>query len=170
MRRHEGRSRRIPLRPRRAAARHAIDPKTGLNALVFLLHDALHKQIGELDFQRSSPRRRVPVVLSRNECRQLFGALEGTVRLTAELAYGTELRLMELLRLRVQHVDFARRQLIVAGGKGDKDRATVLPVRLVAPLEAHVARLRELHAQDRTAGLPGGLAAGRTGRQIPQCR
>ena len=98
---------------------------------------------------------RMPVVLSREECRQLFGQLEGTVRLMTELMYGSGLRLMELLRLRVQHLDLERGQIRVAGGKGDKDRITVLPVALARPLQAHLEALKGLHAADRAAGLPG---------------
>ncbi len=73
----------------------------------------------------------------------------------AELAYGAGLRLMELLRLRVHHLDLDRQQLRVLGGKGDKDRMTVLPSSLVQPLRGHIERLRVLHAEDRAAGLPG---------------
>ena len=95
------------------------------------------------------------MVLSKAECARLFAELDGTTRLMAELAYGSGLRLMELLRLRVQHVDLERGQLRVSGGKGDKDRVTVLPAKLAARLQEHLARLRELHAADRAAGLPG---------------
>ena len=129
--------------------------KQALNALVFLLQEALHRQVGEIAFRRAAPRQRMPTVLSREECQRLFGALEGTTRLMAELMYGSGLRLLELLRLRVQHLDLARRRLKVCGAKGDKDRVTVLPAALVAPLRAHLVRLRELHAADRAAGLPG---------------
>lgn len=73
----------------------------------------------------------------------------------AELTYGTGLRLMELLRLRVHHLDLARLQVAVFTGKGDKDRITVLPASLVEPLRAHLKRLKELYATDRQAGLPG---------------
>ena len=129
--------------------------KQALNALVFLMQEALHRQLGEIDFRRAAPRPRMPVVLSREECRQLFGQLEGTVRLMTELMYGSGLRLMELLRLRVQHLDLERGQIRVAGGKGDKDRITVLPVALARPLQAHLEALKGLHAADRAAGLPG---------------
>lgn len=129
--------------------------KQALNALVFLMQEALHRQLGEIDFRRAAPRPRMPVVLSREECRQLFGQLEGTVRLMTELMYGSGLRLMELLRLRVQHLDLERGKIRVAGGKGDKDRITVLPVALARPLQAHLEALKGLHAADRAAGLPG---------------
>jgi integron integrase len=129
--------------------------KQALNALVFFLQEGLHRQLEEVDFQRARPKRRMPVVLSHEECERLFAALDGTARLMAELAYGAGLRLMELLRLRVQDLDLERGRLMVRGGKGDKDRVTVLPTRLQEPLATHRDRLRKLHAQDRAAGLPG---------------
>lgn len=140
------------------AVRQRASPSTqkqALNALVFLLREALHRDPGEIDFTRARPKRRMPVVLSREECTRVFARLEGTARLMAELAYGAGLRLMELLRLRVQDVDLARGRLMVRGGKGDKDRVTVLPARLTGRLREHVERLRELFAKDRAAGLPG---------------
>ena len=129
--------------------------KQALNALVFLLQEALKKQLGEIPFQRAAARRRLPTVLSRQECQRLFLEMTDTVRLMAELAYGSGLRLMELLRLRVHHLDFERHQLRVFGGKGDKDRITMLPDQLIGPLRQHLERLRELHQKDRTEGLPG---------------
>ena len=138
--------------------------KQALNALVFLMQEGLHRQLGEIDFRRASQQRRMPTVLSREECKRLFAELEGTERLMAELAYGAGLRLMELLRLRVHHLDLARGCLVVHGGKGDKDRVTVLPNSLRPALERQLARLRPLHEKDRAEGLPGvwlpeGLAA-----------
>jgi integron integrase len=129
--------------------------KQALNALVFFLQEALHRQLAPIEFKRAYPRQRMPVVLSRDECERLFENLEGTARLMAELAYGSGLRLMELLRLRVQDLDLARARLMVRAGKGDKDRITVLPARLQQPLATHLERLRKLHAEDRAAGLPG---------------
>jgi integron integrase len=73
----------------------------------------------------------------------------------AELMYGSGLRLLELLRLRVHHIDLTRHQLRVFGGKGDKDRVTVLPEQLVGQLREHLDRLRTLYAEDRSADLPG---------------
>jgi len=129
--------------------------KQALNALVFLLEQALKRAVGRLDYRRPAPGRRVPVVLSREECRRLFDQMEGTHRLMAELMYGSGLRLLELLRLRVQHVDLARGRLLVLGGKGDKDRSTVLPGSLGERLGEQLERLRALHKADRAAGLPG---------------
>jgi integron integrase len=129
--------------------------RQALNALVFLVQEALGRDLGQLDFKRATPRERMPIVLSKDECHRLFEQLEGSTRLMAELAYGSGLRLMELLRLRVHHLDLSRLQLTVRGGKGDKDRMTVIPQSLVPALERQLERLRKLHADDRAAGLPG---------------
>jgi hypothetical protein len=96
-----------------------------LNALVFLYREVLHVPLDSLaDSVRARRPPRVPVVLSRDEVRRLLDAMQGTHQLMAQLLYGTGLRLMELLRLRVKDVDFARNQIIVHQGKGDKDRVT----------------------------------------------
>lgn len=129
--------------------------RQALNAIVFMFERGFKREIGELNFHRATPKRRIPVALSREETERLLNALDGTSRLMAELMYGSGIRLMELLRLRVQDVDLARGQLRVRGGKGDKDRATVLPESLHEKLKRHIARLRELWAEDRQAGLPG---------------
>lgn len=129
--------------------------KQALNALVFLMQEGLKRELGELKFQRARKPERVPTVLSRAECKRLFDELEGMERLMAELMYGTGLRLMELLRLRVHHLDMERNQLKVHGGKGDKDRVTVLPESLKPKLRDQLDDLRGRFAQDRTAGLAG---------------
>ncbi|MGH7957342.1 MAG: phage integrase N-terminal SAM-like domain-containing protein, partial [Opitutaceae bacterium] len=140
------------------AVRQRASPSTqkqALNALVFFLREGLKREPGPIVFKRAFPKKRMPVVLSRDECDRLFASMESTGRLMAELAYGAGLRLMELLRLRVQDLDLARGRLIVRGGKGDRDRVTVLPARLQEPLSTHLDRLRRLHTEDRAAGLPG---------------
>ncbi len=129
--------------------------KQALNALVFLVQEAFQRQLGEIPFQRAEAGRKVPTVLTKAELGRVFVHLSGTNRLMAELAYGAGLRLMELLRLRVHHLDLARARLQVYDGKGAKHRMTVLPAVLVPALEAHLERLKPLHARDRTAGLPG---------------
>ena len=141
----------------------ASTQKQALNAIVFLLQEALHHELGEFDFNRAQPRKRVPTVLSPDECQRFFAQLTGTPRLMAELAYGAGLRLMELIRLRVHHLDLDRLQVQVHGGKGDKDRVTVLPEALVESLREHLGRLRVLFKQDREeersgVWLPEGLA------------
>ena len=140
------------------AVRQRLSPssqKQALNAIVFLMQEALHRQLGDLQFHYAAPQRRMPVVLSRGECSRLFQQLTDPPRLMAELMYGAGLRLMELLRLRVQDLDLERGQLTVRGGKGDKDRVSVLPERLNEALRRHLTRLQGLFDQDRREGLPG---------------
>jgi integron integrase len=130
--------------------------RQALNACVFFMREALGVEPGDLgEFERPARRRNVPSVLSRDECRRLFDALEGTMRLMAELAYGAGMRLNELLRLRVKDVDLERLQLAVRAGKGNKDRLTMVPRSLEGRLKEHRERLRRLHAEDRGKGLPG---------------
>ncbi|MBK8478138.1 MAG: tyrosine-type recombinase/integrase [Opitutaceae bacterium] len=129
--------------------------KQALNALVFLMQEGLHRQLGEIDFHRSQKPRRLPTVLSNGECLRLFAQLTGVTQLMAQLAYGSGLRLLELLRLRVHHLDLDRLQVHVFGGKGDKDRVTIMPVALVEPLRDQLARVRVIYQGDRAAGLPG---------------
>ncbi|MFT3867611.1 MAG: integron integrase [Nibricoccus sp.] len=129
--------------------------KQALNALVFFIQEALKRDLGQFDFRRARAKQKVPTVLSKAECLKLFEQLNGTTRLMAELAYGGGLRLMELLRLRVHHLDLERGQLQIYAGKGKKDRLTVLPESLQAKLREHLARLRVLHAEDRKNNLPG---------------
>jgi len=149
-----------------ASAQHvaAATQNQALNAVHFLYQQVLHLEPGDFSqFVRASKPRRIPVVLSVEEVRRLLAALEGTPRLMAQLFYGTGLRLMELLRLRIKDLDFDRNQIIVRGGKGDKDRATVFPQMLKAGVRAHLERVRLLWEKDRAAGfsevyLPPGLA------------
>ena len=129
--------------------------KQALNALVFLMQEALSRDLGRLDFTRANPKQRLPTVLSSGEIRSLFAQMDGTMRLMAELAYGAGLRLMELLRLRIHHLDLERQRLQIFAGKGDKDRSTVLPQKLVPALRDHLARLRKQWEADRAAALPG---------------
>lgn len=142
----------LATRPRASAS----GQKQALNALVFFLRDALGRTLGAFgEFQRARRVTRVPVVLTREECRRLFAALEGVPRLMAELMYGSGLRLTELLGLRIKDVDLERGQLVVRAGKGDQDRVTVLPESLTERLRAHRDRLRGLHTEDRAANAPG---------------
>jgi integron integrase len=143
--------------------------RQALNAVVFLVREALGRPLADFgDFTKARAVERVPVVLSRGECRQLMAALEATPRLMAELMYGSGLRLMELLRLRVKDVDVERRQLVVRAGKGGKDRVTVLPEVLVERLLAHRERLMKLHAEDREAEAPGVWLPEGLDRKYPQ--
>jgi integron integrase len=124
------------------------------NSLLFLYRHVLGKEFGVLDgVQRAKRRPRVPVVLSQAEVAQLLAALPDKYRLFFKFLYGTGLRLMEALRLRVKDVDFARNQIIVRGGKGDKDRVTMLPESLKSGLAGQLQRVMMLHEQDLAKGL-----------------
>lgn len=124
-----------------------------LNALVFLYGQVLDLPLEELDgFARAKRPQRLPVVLERGEVRRLLQGLDGVQHLMAALLYGTGMRLMECVRLRVQDVDFAYRQLLVRDGKGQKDRVVPLPQRLEQPLRDQLARARRLHEEDRANG------------------
>jgi integron integrase len=142
----------------RLAVERRASPATqrqALNAVVFFLEEGLRRKLEPIEFKRAQPKRRMPVVLSREECQRMFGQLDGTARLMAELTYGAGLRLMEVLRLRVQDLDLERGKLMVRSGKGDKDRVTVLPEKLQGRLRLHLERLRALHGADRASGLAG---------------
>ncbi|WP_404425788.1 integron integrase [Nibricoccus sp. IMCC34717] len=128
--------------------------RQALNALQFFLSNALQLNLGHLNFKRAYPKTHLPTVLTRQETAALFTHLEGTPRLMAELMYGSGLRLLELLRLRIHHVDLKRLQIHVFAGKGNKERITVLPERLVPPLHEHLQRLKALHTTDRQRNLP----------------
>ena len=98
---------------------------------------------------------RLPVVLTPSEVREPLLHVEGTAGLVAQVLYGTGMRLLEALRLRVKDVEFAQREILVREGKGNKDRVTVLPENLIAPLQAQLHKARALHDKDVAAGLPG---------------
>lgn len=127
-----------------------------LSALLFLYREVLGVDLPWLtDLDRPKKPKRVPVVLSRSEVERLLVVMEGTHALMARLLYGTGMRLMEGVRLRVKDLDFERGEVVVREGKGGKDRLTVLPASLVADLRAHLARVRALWERDREAGREG---------------
>lgn len=117
-----------------------------LAALLFLYRELLERVV------RARTRRRLPVVLSEAEVRAVRQRLEGEAALVVGLLYGSGLRLMEALRLRVKDLDVQRRELTVRDGKGGKDRLTVLPQSLVPELQEHLRRVRQLHQGDLAAG------------------
>lgn len=124
-----------------------------LCALVFLFRHVLKIEMGDLaGTLRAKPRVKVPVALTLDEVRKLFAALEGTPLLMCKLMYGSGLRVSEVCRLRVSDLDFAERVLTVRGGKGNKDRRTVLPKNVLPALSDHLERVRGLHAEDLEKG------------------
>jgi integron integrase len=135
-----------------------------LNSLVFLLREVLGRDDLEFgDFARARRPRRLPTVLTHAEVSALLARLTGTHRLMVALLYGTGMRLMECVRLRVQDLDFGYGQITVRNAKGGKDRVVPLPQRLADELRTHLERVRELHRGDLAEGfgevyLPDALA------------
>jgi integron integrase len=135
-----------------------------LSALLFLYKEVLGRELEWLaGIERASGPVRLPTVLTRAEVERVLAQLQGTKWLIASLLYGSGLRVLECLRLRVKDVDLAYRQILVRDGKGQKDRVTMLPDKLVQPLRAHLERVRGLHARDLREGygevhLPHALA------------
>ena len=122
----------------------------------------LHQPFENVQAVRADRPVRLPVVLTSEEVKQVLAALAGTPQLVASLLYGSGLRLLEGLRLRVQDLDFAMKQLTVRDGKGAKDRYTVLPESLIPDLRQHLERVQLRHQEDLAAGfgsvyLPGAL-------------
>ena len=143
-----------------------------LSALVFLYAEVLQLPVGWLEaLVRAKRPARVPVVLTKEEVRQVLERVPGVSWVVAALLYGTGMRLLEALQLRVKDVDFAANEITIRGGKGDRDRVTMLPERLKGPLLHHLAEVRRQHELDCAEGtgwveLPGALgvkypAAGR---------
>jgi integron integrase len=135
-----------------------------LSALLFLYREVLGMELAWVEqVVRAKRPQRLPVVLGQAEVQRLLAQMDGRTWLIASLLYGTGMRLMECLRLRVKDVDFARRAITVREGKGGKDRQTVLPTSLAEPLQREIERARILHAEDLAAGfgetwLPHALA------------
>jgi integron integrase len=123
------------------------------SAVLFLYRHVLEVKFPWLDeVIAAKARRRLPVVLTPREVRALLQELSGTAALVASLLYGTGMRLLEGLRLRVKDIEFERRELIVRSGKGGKDRVTVLPENLIAPLQQQLAAAHARHLEDLAAG------------------
>jgi integron integrase len=138
-----------------AVDRH-VAPSTqnqALAAILFLYKEVLERELDWMDdIVRAKRAERILEVLSPEQVRRLIDQLEGTHQLLARLIYGTGMRLMEAVRLRVRDVDFHYRQITVRNGKGNKDRVTVLPASLLEPLKAHLARVKTLHEKDLADG------------------
>lgn len=134
-----------------------------LAAILFYYRRVLGVPTDKLDhIIRAKKGHRLPVVMSRDEVKAVLSRLTGTKRLAARIMYGTGLRLMECMQLRVQDIDFDRSEILVRAGKGDKDRVTMLPQSLKEPLREHLKEVQSLHEQDLAEGcgrvpLPGAL-------------
>ncbi len=123
------------------------------SAILFLYREVLNHELPWLDnVEQAKTPKRLPVVLTQTEVQELLSRLSGIHWLMASLLYGAGLRLMECVRLRVKDVEFTRREIIVRDGKGFKDRITMLPAALIAPLKAHMEHAKKLHDADLLAG------------------
>ncbi len=130
--------------------------KQALSAILFLYREVLDQELPWLgEIGRPPPRKRIPGVLTKDEIISIFTLMEGQEKLLAQLLYGTGMRLMEGLSLRVKDIDFERGAIVVREGKGGKDRVVMLPRTLQAPLRSQLARSRVLWEADRRAGMPG---------------
>ncbi len=124
------------------------------NALLLLFRDILHVDTANLPKSvRAKEGERLPSVLSVDEVRMIFAAAEPQYSLMLQLLYGSGMRMGELLRLRVQDIDFDYRMITIHGAKGDKDRTTLLPDTLIKPLQKHLQTVKRLHEQDLKEGL-----------------
>ena len=138
------------------AVRRNVAASTQNQALAALLF--LYKNVLKLDLPwlsevvRAKKPVRLPVVLTITEVQQVLAQLQGELWLAGSLLYGSGMRLMEVLRLRVKDVDFARHEILVRDGKGMKDRVTLLPQRLFTPLKQHLHTVRAVHQQELAAG------------------
>ncbi len=137
------------------------------SAVLFLTREVMEQPVEGVDGVRAKRSHHLPVVLSREEVRRLFAVMEGTTGLILRLLYGTGLRQMECLRLRVKDVDLDRKVLMVRDGKGGKDRQVMLPKALHAEITEHVRRLRVLWEADRAALLPGVMLPEALGVKYP---
>jgi integron integrase len=135
------------------------------NAILFLYKEILHKELGNVaDVVRARRPRRMPEAFTRKEAKQVIACLTGVYWLIGNLLYGSGLRLLECLRLRVKDVDFTQNRIVVRGGKGDKDRATILPASVKKRLQLHFKKVNAIHQEDLAEGfgqtvLPHALAA-----------
>lgn len=142
----------------------AATQNQALSALLFLYKQVLGLELAWMDgVVRAKRSQRIPTVLSREEIVSVLGRMEGRPWLLASLLYGTGMRLMEVLRLRIKDVDFGRREITVRDGKGGKDRRTMLPQSLIEPMQREVERACLLHEADLGEGfgaawLPHALA------------
>jgi site-specific recombinase XerD len=142
------------------AVERSVSAKTqslAYNAVAFLFKHLLERPLEDVKFSKTRKQARLPVVLSRDEMRALLAQMDGTLGLMARLMYGTGMRLMECVRLRVLDLDFDNGLILVRNGKGGKDRAVPLPQRLRERLQAHLTRVEAQHRNDLAAGGGAGI-------------
>jgi integron integrase len=139
-----------------------------LNAIAFLYHQVLHREIGEInELPRARRPKHLPVVFSPDEVRKVLSNLAGTEHLMASLLYGSGLRLTECFSLRVKDLDFDRRLIVVRCGKGEKDRVTVLPQNCLPGLQRQLDLVRDIHRRDLSVDYAGATLPEALERKYP---
>jgi site-specific recombinase XerD len=142
-----------------------------MNALVFLYKRVLnHSLQGSIHAVRADKKINVPVVMTRAEVAAVISLMDGTAQVVAKLLYGSGLRIIEAVRLRVKDIDDPMKPLTVRSGQGDKDRFTTFPATLTPLLQNHLAGVKTLHQQDLAQGAWGGVPPLCSGSETPQCR
>lgn len=141
----------------------ASTQSVALNAVVFLFKEVLERPFEDVQFAKTKRKASLPVVLTREETQRLLVSMDGMFALMAGLMYGTGMRLMECVRLRVADLDFGRMAIAVRDGKGGKDRIVPLPERYAEPLNTHLLEVERQHKEDISMGagyvfLPNALA------------
>ncbi len=133
-----------------------VSPSTqnqAMNALIFLYKTILKRPLtGEINAVRSQKKPSVPVVMTRDEVRNVLNMMAGTPQLVAKILYGCGLRITEAIRLRVQDIDYEMKQVIVRSGKGVKDRVSTFPAALIPLIENHLVTVKTWHEQDLLQG------------------
>ncbi|MDJ0721962.1 MAG: integron integrase [Desulfobacterales bacterium] len=138
------------------------------NAILYLFRHTLDKDIDDIaEAVRAKRTRRLPVVLTKAEMRRLFENMSGNNLLMARTIYGCGLRLAECISLRIKDIDFEREALTVRGGKGDKDRETVLPKSIKGDLAVHLDKVRSIYDRDREMDAHGVMLPGALVRKYP---
>ncbi len=123
------------------------------NALLFLYRNVLQMEFGEIkDVERAKKPQRLPVVFTKEEIKAIIDQLDGYKWIMAQIMYGSGLRVMECVRLRIKDIDFGYRQILVRNGKGQKDRVTMLPEIVSEPLKFHLEKVKSIHERDLKAG------------------
>lgn len=137
-----------------------------LNAILFLYKEVLGISLnGNINAIRAYRSKRLPIVLSKMEVNKLIKIEEGTKRLIIEMLYGTGLRVGELVNLRIKDIDFDLKRINVVGGKGNKDRFTLLPTPITDKLKNHISKVIELHSEDIRNGCGNAFLPNRLGRK-----
>jgi integron integrase len=139
-----------------------------LSALLFLYREVIKQEVALItNSVRAQKPKRLPTVLTKEEVQKVIGLMRGTHQLMAKLLYGSGLRLMECVQLRVKDIDFGQRQIVVRDGKGITDRVTMLPNTLIEPLQEHLRRVKRLHEEDLAKGYGSVYLPFALGRKYP---